>query len=268
MALNSADFVFTVEVTLAVLDVLDLAAFVLLGESEVSAPVVGVAEESACAPVDVAHFLEHFDVVVGQADALLLDDDPDVLVARRERDGSTLELVVEFDGVAQFDGVLVCVLVNKHFAQVNACVATLLVVAILQVPHEGLQDGVLLVDFDVEKNGDNGLLAGLGRVVGSPDDLSFQVVSEAVDGVVGSLVEDYLGGSLDVADLARHEAEALFGVLRHKGHEVLVNDKLRVCLPELDVSAHVDFLQTLGGRQVDGTLVLAVPASALPVGTE
>jgi len=151
VALDAAHLVVAVQVALAVLDVIDLAVLGLLGQAEVAAPVVRVAEQLARAPLDVLDLLEHLDVVVGDRDALHLHDHPHVLIAGRERDGAALEVLVEFDRVRQLDGVLVRLLVDEHLAQVDAGVASLLRVAIHEVPDESLQHGVLLVDLNVEE---------------------------------------------------------------------------------------------------------------------
>lgn len=90
VAFDSADFVLAVEITLAVLDVLDFAALTLLWQSEVSTPIVGVSKQAASTPVDVAHFLEHFDLLISESDALLLHDHPHIFVARWEGDGASV----------------------------------------------------------------------------------------------------------------------------------------------------------------------------------
>jgi len=83
---DPSNLVFRVEITISTFDLLYLPVLRLLGQSKVALPVVTVPKEFPSTPVEVFNLLEHFDLVVGDGDALLFDNDPHVLVARGEWD--------------------------------------------------------------------------------------------------------------------------------------------------------------------------------------
>lgn len=81
-------------------------------------------------------------------------------------------------------------------------------------------------------------------------------------------MEHHLVGSLLVANLTRHGSEGLLLVQWLQSNKVLLNDHLHVDFLKFDVCTQVDDLEDVSAGQVDGRLVLAVVASALPVGAE
>lgn len=81
-------------------------------------------------------------------------------------------------------------------------------------------------------------------------------------------MEHHLVGSLLVANLTRHGSEGLLLVQGLQSNKVLLNDHLHVDFLKFDVCTQVDDLEDVSAGQVDGRLVLAVVAPALPVGAE
>jgi len=255
-----------------VFDVVDLAllaAHVGFAEGALGAAEVGgLALGLAGGPVELARLLEVLGVVGGDADCVGLDDHPGVLGAGREGQRAAVELVVELDALADLHGVGDLVLVVEQLADVDARVALLEAVAGEHVEGEGLERRVLDADVVLEEHADDRVFAGAVGVRALEEHLRLERLAHAVHGVVRLAVEDDLLGGLLVADLAGHGAEALLLVDGLERDEVLLDHHLDVDFVEVDVRAEVDDLEEVDGGQVDGRLVLAVVAAALPVGAE
>lgn len=89
-----------------------------------------------------------------------------------------------------------------------------------------------------------------------------------MDGVVRVVVEHNVCGAVRISDLGCHESEPLVFVHGVECYIVPLHDHFGVSLPEFDGCAGGEHRQCVDGRQVDGRLVVAVPAPALPVGAE
>jgi len=85
MPFYPSNLIFCVKITISTFDLLDLPIFWLLRQSEVALKVVTVSKQFASTPVEVFNFLEHFNLIIGNGDAFLFDNNPNVLIARGER---------------------------------------------------------------------------------------------------------------------------------------------------------------------------------------
>lgn len=200
----------------------------------------------------------------------MFDNNPSIFITWWKWRGSTLQPLVESDSGGRCSARAVGGFgFEEEVAQVELVVCTFVfAVAVEHVPSEFLEERVMCVDFLVLKHGDHRTFAGFAAVVESLENLRLNHGLLAVDGMVTLVVQDDMGGSVHVANLRGHQAETFVLVFGLQRDVVLLNHHFPICLPELDGGAGVDLRQLFYWRQVDGRLVLTVPAAALPVGTQ